>query len=105
MTHIRGPRVGNTKKFLYHENPINQGEAMKTHKDKTVQPKERKVAKRLLDLRVERGLSQGALADKAGVDRKTVNRIENDHFSPNLNTFIRLCKALKVKPSQVLENI
>lgn len=78
---------------------------MTQKKDKAIQPKERKVAKRLLDLRLERGLSQGALADKAGVDRKTVNRIENDHFSPNLNTFIRLCKALKVKPSQVLENI
>lgn len=74
-------------------------------KDKIIQPKERKVAKRLLDLRMERGLTQGDLAEKAGIDRKTVNRIENDHFSPNLNTFIRLCKALKVKPSQVLENI
>lgn len=74
-------------------------------KDKIIQPKERKVAKRLLDLRMERGLTQGDLAEKAGIDRKTVNRIENDHFSPNLNTFIRLCRALKVKPSQVLENI
>jgi len=78
---------------------------MTTYKDKAVQPKERKVAKRLLDIRTERGLSQSELADRAGIDRKTVNRIENDHFSPNLNTFIRLCKALKVKPSQVLENI
>jgi len=78
---------------------------MATYKDKSLAPKERKVAKRLLDLRTERGLSQSELADKAGLDRKTVNRIENDHFSPNLNTFIRLCKALKVKPSQVLESI
>lgn len=75
------------------------------YKDKAIQPKERKVAKRLLEMRLERGMTQDGLADKAGVDRKTVNRIENDHFSPNLNTFIRLCKALKVKPSQMLENI
>jgi len=67
--------------------------------------KERKVAKRLLDLRIERGLTQDKLATKAGVDRKTVNRIENDHFSPSLSTFIGLCKALKVAPSKVLENI
>lgn len=104
MTHIRRPRVGNTKKFLYHTRyPKQIGE--NTMKDKIIQPKERKVAKRLLDLRMERGLTQGDLAEKAGIDRKTVNRIENDHFSPNLNTFIRLCRALKVKPSQVLENI
>jgi len=80
------------------------GEIM-THKDKSVAPKERKIAKRLLEIRVERGMSQITLAERAGLDRKTVNRIENDHFSPNLNTFIRLCKALKVKPSEVFENI
>ena len=78
---------------------------MKTHKDKTVQPKERKVAKRLLDLRVERGLSQGALADKAGVDRKTVNRIENNHFSPNLDTMFRICVALAVKPASLFDGL
>lgn len=73
--------------------------------DNAIHNKERKVAKRLLELRLERGITQGNLAEKAGVERKTVNRIENAHFSPNLNTFIRLCKALKVKPSDVLENI
>jgi DNA-binding XRE family transcriptional regulator len=45
------------------------------------------------------------LAQKAGIERKTVNRIENGHFSPNLSTLIRVCKALKVKPSEVLEGI
>lgn len=78
---------------------------MATYKDKKIKPKERKVAMRLIDLRIEQGLSQDALAEKAGIDRKTVNRIENDHFSPNLNTLIRLCRALKVQPSQLLKGI
>ncbi len=74
-------------------------------KEKTIKPNQRKVAMRLLDLRVERGFSQDALAKKSGIDRKTVNRIENDHFSPSLNTLIRLCRALKVQPSDLLKGI
>ena len=50
-------------------------------------------------------LSQEGLAEIAGVDRKTINRIENGHFSPNLSTLLSVCKALKVKPSEVLEGI
>jgi hypothetical protein len=69
------------------------------------QKKEQKVSSRLYDLRIERELSQDKLAQKAGIDRKTVNRIENGHFSPNLSTLIRLCSALKVKTSDVLSGI
>lgn len=47
-------------------------------------------------------LSQSALADLVGVDRKTINRIENGHFSPNLDTMIRLATVLKLKPAQVI---
>jgi DNA-binding XRE family transcriptional regulator len=45
------------------------------------------------------------LAKKAGLERKTINRIENGHFSPSLQSLILLCGALKVKPSDVLEGI
>lgn len=65
--------------------------------------KERRVAEKLKDLRIQRGMSQNALADKSGIDRKTVNRIENNHFSPNLNTLFRLCETLSVKPAEVLK--
>lgn len=67
--------------------------------------KELRVSARLRALRLERELTQQILADKAGVERKTVNRIENGHFSPNLSTLIRLCSVLKVKPSKILEGI
>jgi len=65
--------------------------------------KEKQVAQRLLDARIKRGLSQAGVAQKAGIDRKTVNRIENNHFSPNLNTLFRLCKALAVKPNELVK--
>jgi len=56
------------------------------------------VSTNLLRARKKRELSQDALAIKAGLDRKTINRIENNHFSPSMDTFFRICGALGVKP-------
>lgn len=61
------------------------------------------VRKRLKSARIEQSLTQQTVADKAGIDRKTINRIENGHFSPSLDTFFRVCKALKLKPQSVVE--
>lgn len=63
------------------------------------------VAQRLLEARIKRSLTQGEAARKAGVDRKTVNRIENGHFSPNLDTLFRLCRVLDIKPSNLFTGI
>jgi DNA-binding XRE family transcriptional regulator len=60
------------------------------------------IAKRLREEREQQGLSQTTLADRAGIDRKTVNRIENGHYSPNLETFVLLCRALHADPSEML---
>jgi DNA-binding XRE family transcriptional regulator len=60
------------------------------------------LAERLNELRCARDLSQAALADYAGVDRKTINRIENGHFSPALDTIVRLSVALGISPSELL---
>lgn len=56
------------------------------------------VSANLMRARKKRELSQDALAIKAGLDRKTINRIENNHFSPSMDTFFRICGALGVKP-------
>ncbi len=60
------------------------------------------LADRLFDLRSEADLSQARLAEIAGVDRKTINRIENGHFSPALDTIVRLSVALNISPSTLL---
>ena len=60
------------------------------------------LAERLLELRINADLSQARLAEIAGVDRKTINRIENGHFSPALDTIVRLSVALGVTPSTLL---
>jgi len=61
-----------------------------------------KVASRLLTHRTDKGWSQQELADRAGIDRKTVNRIENGHFSPSMETFFMLCRAMRVTPTQLI---
>ena len=52
--------------------------------------------------RNEKGLSQAKLAEMAGIDRKTVNRIENGHFTPTLETLISLSDALGVSPHSLM---
>ena len=62
------------------------------------------VADQLMALRAERGLSQARLAELAGVDRKTINRIENGHFSPSLDTLTRLSVVLKCRLAELVEH-
>jgi putative transcriptional regulator len=69
----------------------------------TIERESKKIAMRLLREREAKDWSQQKLADKAGVDRKTVNRIEKLHFSPSMETFLRLCDAMKVKPADVIK--
>lgn len=43
------------------------------------------------------------LADLAGLNKNTVNRITKGIGKPNLNTFLKLCYALKVTPNDLME--
>ena len=63
------------------------------------------LATELKGLRLRQKLSQEKLAQKSGIDRKTVNRIENLHFSPSMDTFFRICGALGVKPNDVIRKM
>jgi transcriptional regulator with XRE-family HTH domain len=47
--------------------------------------------------RMERGLTQLELAESAGVDRKTISRIENSRFSPSLINIYAIADALNVE--------
>lgn len=72
---------------------------------KTTNIQQSTVRRRMKTKRIESGITQDELAQAAGIDRKTVNRIENGHFSPNLDTFFRLCVALNVRPSELMKGI
>lgn len=66
----------------------------------TVKQTRATVASNILAWRTASGMSQHVLARKAGIDRKTVNRIENGHFSPSLDTLVRLAKVQQKHPTQ-----
>lgn len=43
-------------------------------------------------LRMEAGLSQGALGDAVGVSRQTINAIETGRYDPSLTLAVRLAR-------------
>ena len=63
----------------------------------------RRMAKRVKALRVERGMTQAELAQRARLSRKQVGRIEAAEQEPTLGVIERLAKALKVRPAELLE--
>ena len=58
---------------------------------------------RLKKLRAARDMSQADLAERSGVSREYIARLETGHHDPSLSTLVKLAKALKVKPGKLLE--
>ena len=83
--------------------PKSVSKSSETVLKRDVQNMRTELADRLLTLRAKHDLSQARLAELAGVDRKTINRIENGHFSPALDTLVRLSSALAVTPASLLK--
>ena len=71
--------------------------------DNVVAETQRIVAENLLALREAASLTQLQLSELAGIDRKTINRIENGHFSPSVDTLTRLALALNTSVSELLD--
>ena len=57
----------------------------------------------LRTLRIERGLSQEALALDAGIQRNYVSLIERGINQPTITIIFKLATALEVQPSQLIE--
>lgn len=51
---------------------------------------------RLKMARMEKDMSQQALADATDVTRQTINAIERGDYNPTINLCIKICKALGV---------
>ena len=52
------------------------------------------LAERVKRARLEAGLTQSELAERAGLERKSVNRIENFQLSPTIDTLVRIAVVL-----------
>jgi len=68
-----------------------------------MEPTQRRFVMRLKKVRAQRRLSQEELADKAGVSRQYLSRLEIGRHDPSLSTLVKLAKALRVKPGELLE--
>jgi len=65
-------------------------------------PRER-VAIRVKRLRERRGMTQEQLAERAGISRTYLARLETARQDPTLGTLEKLAKALKVKVTELLK--
>jgi transcriptional regulator with XRE-family HTH domain len=54
----------------------------------------RELGERLARARLERNLTQGALANQAGVSKRTVERLESGEVATKLSGFLRVCRVL-----------
>lgn len=56
-------------------------------------------------LREERGMSQDALAQRAGMDPAEIRRIESARRDPGVRVVTRLAGALGVTPSELFDRV
>jgi transcriptional regulator with XRE-family HTH domain len=61
------------------------------------------LGKRVKELRVKNGFSQGALAEECKVSLRTIQRIENSITIPHGYTLSRLAMALHVSPDELVD--
>ena len=54
----------------------------------------KELGERLAAVRIERNLTQAALAEQAGVAKRTVERLEWGQVAIQLSGFLRVCRAL-----------
>jgi len=58
---------------------------------------------RLREIRERKGMTQEALAEKVGVSRAYLSRLEMGRHDPPLSLLRRLAKALRVKTGRLVE--
>ena len=63
----------------------------------------KKLTMTLRRLRTKRGLSQQGLAEKSGLSREYVARLETGRHNPSLATLQKMAKALGVPVTALLE--
>ncbi len=60
------------------------------------------VARNLRVLRKQKGFTQEALADQAGINRNYVGQIEREEKSPTIDVLEKISAALKISPQSLL---
>ena len=60
------------------------------------------LGKAIRGLRLEKGLSQEALADEVGIDRSYMGGIERGEHNLELMNLVKIAKALRISVNQIL---
>jgi transcriptional regulator with XRE-family HTH domain len=55
--------------------------------------------------RLNKNLSQEKLAEKSGLSTRYISSLECNDQQPSLEVFIRLAKALELKPSELMQGL
>ena len=56
------------------------------------------------ELRIQKGLVQGQLAEAMGVSRQTINSIENERYTPSLPLAIALARYFGVTVEEMFDD-
>ena len=64
----------------------------------------RAIGNNLCRLRKSTGMTQAEVAEKAGISDRTYADIERGSVNMRMETFLRICKVLKVTPDEILTN-
>lgn len=67
---------------------------MRISSDLTEEAILREMGERLAHARLEHDLTQADLAEKAGVSKRTIERLESGEVATQLSGFLRVCRAL-----------
>jgi transcriptional regulator with XRE-family HTH domain len=59
----------------------------------------------LIEARKNAALTQEELAFRAGIERSYVSDLERGKKTPSLEVFVRICRALDLKPSDVMAQL
>jgi len=66
-------------------------------------PSRNRIAQHVLSLRLERGLTQQVLGERAGLHRTYVGSVERAEVNVSIDNVDRLAKALSVDPSVLMQ--
>ena len=61
------------------------------------------IGTKIVEIRKRKGLSQEELADQAGVNLRTIQRIEKDQTTPHGNTLRGICNALEISIDNIID--
>tara|TARA_R110002050_G_C8749065_1_gene498732 strand:+ start:155 stop:736 length:582 start_codon:yes stop_codon:yes gene_type:complete len=61
------------------------------------------IGQKIVELRKSKGYTQEDLAEKAKVNLRTIQRIENDENKPSGNTLKLICEALDTLPEKIID--